>query len=447
MKLTSVASQAYSVSARAMLEPLLAGTADPGDLAELARGRLRSKIPRLREALRNRFDLAHHGVLVAALLAHIDALEAAIARLDARIEAALEPHAELVALFWPIPEVGVRTARVLIAECGLEMSVFPSARHFASWAKICPGTRESTGKRRPAPSGHGSQWLRTALTEAAWAAARTRGTYLASCFAQVGGRRGEQKAIAAIRHDLLIAYYHTSAIRCRSASSAPTGSPAATRPSTESAGSCASSKRSASTSAWRPPELTDRPKPLPPSAPADRLCAVATTTPIPGDSHLSRGLLPRGERDLVKCFRFIRAERASFPISLLCRVLGVSRSGFHAWEQRAPSDRALVDALLVERMKRIHERSRGTYGASCAHAELCRQGVRVGRKRVERLMRRTGSRATSGGARARRRSGRRASGSPTTWSDATSTRTRRTVSGPRTSSTCRPGRGSSTSPR
>lgn len=97
---------------------------------------------------------------------------------------------------------------MLIAECGLDMSVFPTPGHSASWAKICPSTRESAGKRRPAPTGHGSQWLRTALTEAAWAAARTRGTYLAARFAQLRTRRGEQKAIGAIRHDILIAYYH-----------------------------------------------------------------------------------------------------------------------------------------------------------------------------------------------------------------------------------------------
>jgi putative transposase len=92
----------------------------------------------------------------------------------------------------------------------------------------------------------------------------------------------------------------------------------------------------------------------------------------------------------VKCFRFIAVERASFPISLLCRVLGVSRSGFHAWERRAPSDRLLTDAWLLERIKEVHTRSRGTYGARRVHAELRRQGVRLGRKRVERLMRLTG---------------------------------------------------------
>jgi putative transposase len=102
----------------------------------------------------------------------------------------------------------------------------------------------------------------------------------------------------------------------------------------------------------------------------------------------------------VKCFRFIAAERANHAISLMCRLLGVSRSGFHAWERRAPAQRALHDAWLLERVRAIHERSRRTYGAPRVHAELRRQGVRVGRKRVERLLRAAG---LSGLARRRRR--------------------------------------------
>ncbi len=208
VKLTSVASQAYSVSARAMLEALLAGTTDPNELAELARGRLRAKIPQLREALANRFDLAHHGVLVAQLLAHIDALDQAIAALDERTAAATEPYAELIELVSTIPGVKQRTAQVLIAECGTDMSVFPTVAHFASWARICPGTNTSAGKHRSGKTLRGSRWLREALTEAAKAAARTKGTYLASHYWQIRGRRGEPKAIGATRHDILVAYYH-----------------------------------------------------------------------------------------------------------------------------------------------------------------------------------------------------------------------------------------------
>jgi hypothetical protein len=127
IKLTSVASQAYSKSARAMLEALLSGVTKPEELAELAKARLRSKIPQLREALANRFQVDHHGILVAQLLAHIDTLDQAIATLDERVEAMLAPHAKIVELLCTIPGVAVRTAQVLIAECEVDMSRFTTA--------------------------------------------------------------------------------------------------------------------------------------------------------------------------------------------------------------------------------------------------------------------------------------------------------------------------------
>ncbi len=205
IKLTSVASKTYSVSARAMLEALLGGVSDPACLAELAKGRLRAKIPQLQEALANRFDTAHHGVLVAGLLAHIDALDQAVATLDARIAAATDT--ELIDLLSTIPGVKRRIAEVLIAECGLDMTVFPTAQHLASWAGICPGTNQS-GRRRRSKTRPGNSWLRTALTQAAHAAAHSKNTYLASHYWQLRGRRGDAKAIGATRHDILIAYYH-----------------------------------------------------------------------------------------------------------------------------------------------------------------------------------------------------------------------------------------------
>jgi transposase len=208
IKLTSVASATYSASARAMLEALLAGVTDPEQLAELAKGKMRAKIPQLREALANRFQLAHHGVLVAGLLAHIDALDQTVASLDARITVATKPYAELVEQLCTIPGVGVNTARVLIAECGVDMSVFGSAERLVSWAGICPGINTSGGRRRSGSTRHGNRWLRKALTEAARAAARSKNTYLASHYWQIRGRRGDAKAIGATRHDILIAYYH-----------------------------------------------------------------------------------------------------------------------------------------------------------------------------------------------------------------------------------------------
>ena len=208
IKLTSVASQTYSKSARAMLEALLGGVTDPEQLAELAKARMRSKIPQLREALANRFDVAHHGVLVAQLLAHIDTLDVAIKALDERIVLSLAAHAEIVELICTIPGVATRTAQVLIAECGLDMTRFPTVGHFASWAGMCPGHHESAGRRRSGRTRPGPRWLTEALTESAKAAARTKGTYLAAHHAQLRGRRGEAKAVGATRHDILVAYFH-----------------------------------------------------------------------------------------------------------------------------------------------------------------------------------------------------------------------------------------------
>lgn len=208
IKLSSVASQVYSKSARAMLEALMGGQTDPRVLAELSKGRLRSKRTRLVEALANRFRVEHHGVLAAGLLAHVDSLDTSIARLDARVDEQLAPVHDLVELLCTIPGVSTTTAQVLLAECGWDMDVFPTAANLVSWAGICPGNNASGGKRKSGQTRRGPKWLRQALTEAAHAAARTRGTYLAAHHAQVRGRRGPGKAIGATRHDILIAFYY-----------------------------------------------------------------------------------------------------------------------------------------------------------------------------------------------------------------------------------------------
>jgi transposase len=208
IKLTSVASHTYSKSARAMLEALLSGVTDPEQLAELAKSRMRAKIPQLREALASRFEIEHHGVMVAQLLTHIDALDGAVENLNERIELALAPHQHVVELLCTIPGVQSQAAQVLIAECGLDMARFPTVAHFASWAGACPGHHESAGRRRSGQTRPGPRWLTDTLTECAKAAARTKGTYLAAHFAQLRGRRGEPKAIGATRHDILVAYYH-----------------------------------------------------------------------------------------------------------------------------------------------------------------------------------------------------------------------------------------------
>ncbi len=191
-----------------MLEALLSGVADPGELAELSKGKMRAKIPELKDALQSRFQVEHHGIMVAQLLAHIDRLDAALQNLSKRIERVLAPHAQIVELLSTIPGVQAQAAQVLIAECGLDMSVFPTVGHFASWAGACPGHHESAGRRRSERTRPGPARLTSQLTECARAAVRTKDTYLAAHYAQLRGRRGEQKAIGAIRHDLLVAYFH-----------------------------------------------------------------------------------------------------------------------------------------------------------------------------------------------------------------------------------------------
>jgi transposase len=208
IKLSSVASTLLTKSGRAILDALLAGLSDPVQLAELAKGRLRSKIPALQEALAGDFRVAHHGILVAQMLAHVDFLDESIAELDGRIERLVTDYEPMLQRVVTIPGVARKTAISLLAEIGADMSVFPSPAHLASWAGICPGNNASGGKPKPARTRHGSVWLKTALTEAAQAAARTRGTYLAAHHAAIRGRRGTFKAIGATRHDLLIAYWH-----------------------------------------------------------------------------------------------------------------------------------------------------------------------------------------------------------------------------------------------
>src|SRR6266540_397047 len=207
IKFSSVASKTYSVSARAMLEALLGGVSDPAALAELAKGKLRAKIPQLQEALANRFELAHHGVLVAQLLAHIDALDETVANLDRRIAEATHPYAELITLLSTIPGVGRYIAEVLIAECGVDMTVFPNAEHLVSWAGICPGTNQSGGKRRPGKTRPGDHWLRTALSEAAPPRAPSRPTSPPTT-GRSAAAAARRKRSAPPATTILIAYYH-----------------------------------------------------------------------------------------------------------------------------------------------------------------------------------------------------------------------------------------------
>src|SRR3989442_9658894 len=208
IKLSSVASETLGVSVRLMLEALVAGTHDPDVLAELARGRLRRKLPELREALTGRFRGEHHGLLVSQILAHIDYLDETIAFLSARIQQGIALFSQERELLMTIPGVARLGAEVLIAEIGVDMRIFPSDAHLASWAGQCPGNHESAGKRRSGRPRKGSKWLHTTLTESAKSASRSKGTYLSAQYSRLRGRRGPGKATGALRHSILVAAYH-----------------------------------------------------------------------------------------------------------------------------------------------------------------------------------------------------------------------------------------------
>ena len=207
IKLDSVASDILGVSGRAMLKALVAGERDPGVLAELARGRLRAKLPQLRQALKGRFG-DHHALLVGLALDHLEYLEATIATLDARIDEVIAPFAVARDHLDTITGVGKRTAECIIAEIGVDMSVFPTAGHLASWAGRCPGNNITGGKRRSGKPTKGNRWLAEILTECAWAAAHSRDTYLAAQFWRLARRIGKKKAAGAVGHSILVIAWH-----------------------------------------------------------------------------------------------------------------------------------------------------------------------------------------------------------------------------------------------
>lgn len=207
LKLSSVVSDLTGVSALAILHALLDGVTDPNLLAQLARGRLRAKRDLLAQALAGTLQ-PHHCFLVTEQLALIDALDESIAHLNTQIAEQLHPFEDLCTLLCTIPGIGRRLAEILLAELGPDMSHFPSARHLASWAGMCPGNRQSGSKRFKCPIRKGNPWLRSALIEAAHAATRCPSTYLAAHYRRLAGRRGANKATVALGHTLLIIIYH-----------------------------------------------------------------------------------------------------------------------------------------------------------------------------------------------------------------------------------------------
>jgi transposase len=207
IKLGCVASDILGKSGRDMLDALVSGTTDPSVLADLARGQLRRKLPALREALVGRFR-NEHALIVGQILAHIDFLDEAIERLSAEIEEQIAPFAAQRDLLMSIPGVKQRAAEVIISEIGVDMSVFATPKHLASWAKVSPGNDQSAGKRRSGKTGKGDKWLRATLNESANAAARTKDSYHAAQYQRLRGRRGHSKAITAVGHSILTAVWH-----------------------------------------------------------------------------------------------------------------------------------------------------------------------------------------------------------------------------------------------
>jgi transposase len=206
IKITTFASDILGASGRAMMRSLIAGEQDPAVLANLAKGRMRAKIPDLGRALTGRFS-EHHGFLLQRMLDHIEAQEAEIADLDARIEELIAPFGHQVELLSTIPGVDKRAAQTILAEIGPDMSVFPTPGHLASWAGMCPGQRDSAGKRGSGKTRKGSKWLRATLVQSARASTRTKGTYLRERYVQIRRRRGDARAVVAVGHEILLASY------------------------------------------------------------------------------------------------------------------------------------------------------------------------------------------------------------------------------------------------
>ncbi len=208
IKITSVATDILGVSGRAMLAALIAGEDDAALIADMARGRMRPKIPALTQALTGNFG-EHHAFLCRLHLTRIDELSAIIVELSARIEQEMRPFARQIDLLVTIPGVQKATAEVIVAETGADMTRFRSPANLASWAGVCPGQHESAGIHHSGKRRRGNRWLGGALGTAALAAGRTRErTYLGARYARLVPRLGKQKTIVAVQHSILTAVWH-----------------------------------------------------------------------------------------------------------------------------------------------------------------------------------------------------------------------------------------------
>jgi len=207
IKLSVVASDMFGVSGREMLAALIGGESNPQVLAQMARTRMRTKIPQLQEAFVGHFT-DHHGFLLTKMLARIDALDVDIADLDTKIEDQIAPFADAVARLDEIPGVGATAAAVIIAEVGVDMTRFPTPAHLSSWARFAPGVKESAGRKKGTGStGHGDRYLARILGEAAVGASKTD-TFLGERYRRIARRRGKKKAVVAVGRSILVIVWY-----------------------------------------------------------------------------------------------------------------------------------------------------------------------------------------------------------------------------------------------
>jgi len=207
IKLAAVATDVLGKSGRDMLDALIKGGQDPEALAELARGRLRAKLPDLRLALEGRVE-PHHRFLLEHILAHTDFLEQSIAQVQQEIDERLVAFQDAVTLIQSLPVQLQAGAATVIAEIGVDMTRFPSDAHLASWAGVSPGNCESAGKRKSGKTTKGNPYLRGVLSEMAWIVSRMKDNYLSAFYHRIARRRGKKRAIIAVAHKILVIIYH-----------------------------------------------------------------------------------------------------------------------------------------------------------------------------------------------------------------------------------------------
>jgi len=207
IKLSTVISKVHGTSGTKIINAMLAGETDPEVLVKLCSLHIKTDREQIKLALEGKLT-DHHKFMLRMIKKDIDQTEALMSDLDKEIEKQLQPYAEELSLIKQIPGVGEQTAGALIAEIGVDMAVFPDDKHLASWAGMSPGNNESAGKKRSGKTTHGNKSVKVVLTESAWAASRTKNTFLSSKYKRLAGRRGKKRAIVAVGHTILTIAYH-----------------------------------------------------------------------------------------------------------------------------------------------------------------------------------------------------------------------------------------------